>query len=150
MGRVPDGAIARDQGVTRQAVGQARRQRGIPAYSAGSGAPLTGAPSLLEKRELVRLEQALSVVVDGVGLTAAAADAIERCAGWRVGMRRAKSKMNAQGRVVEGRVFAFRFVQPGRRSWTSWMTPAAARAWLIQAGWADYAEQRIAALKGVA
>lgn len=149
MGRVPDDDIARDQGVSRQAVGQARRQRGIPAFAAGSGAPLKGTISLIEKRELVRLERALTAVLNGAGLTAAAADDVARCRGWRVGIRRAQSKMNARGRVVEGRVLAFRFIPPGRRAWTRWMPPAEARAWLIQAGWVDYAEQRVATLKGV-
>lgn len=132
FGRMSDEEIARMLGVTRQAVGLQRRRRGIQS----GGSPLIGAITTLELEQLGVLELGLARILDTERpcLSFAVGEAVAQTPGWRIEMRRA--------RAGEGRATAFRFKAPGRRSYTEWQTPAAARVWLLSTGWADTAAER--------
>lgn len=132
LGSLPDAELARLHGVTRQAVAQQRARRGIPP-AGPAVAPL------LSREDLGALESALAQLLDSdvVVLRLATATAVPLVRGWAVEMRR-----SANNRLVR-----VRFRSAIGRGWSEWMTPRRARSWLLQAGWADAAVQRIDELR---
>lgn len=141
LGRVPDDDLARRYGVTRQAVQKQRTARGIAAAidslpGARPRLPLTD----IEREDRVELERALQVLLDGSrrDLTVAVATTVGRVPGWEV---EARQRLGRGGRPV-----AFKVRAPGRRGMTEWMSPGRARLWLLEAGWVDAANDRLADL----
>lgn len=140
FGATSDDDLARRYGVTRQAVAKQRGKRGVAAYADG---PAPIALTKQERDDIVDIETAMRVVLDGRrrDLTVAAAHAVGRVPGWHV---EAKTRLGVSG--APDSVIAFAFRAPGRRALSEWMSPAKARAWLLQVGWADEAQRHLGAL----
>jgi hypothetical protein len=158
LGRYPDAELARRLMTTRQSVCAQRNARGIPpCVGADDTLPYaTAALTSLERADFSALDDALDVLLRAQNprLTFKVSSCVRLVPGWCAEARRSRvhagpyregpSTTDVQR---EGRATAFRFQKRGSRQWTSWLEPRAARAWLIDEGWADEAERRLATLR---
>jgi hypothetical protein len=140
LGRLPDAEIARRLGVSRQWVARHRVARGIPPCATGERRAV-GALTPMELEDIAALEAAIAKLLDAAQptLSVAVATSVCRTPGWEVEARR-----SLRARALPT---GFRIRAPGRRGHTAWLSPEAARTWLLEAGWVDAAAAHIEALK---